>query len=431
CTASYREFRNRVRAGYGSSDPDFNPGGGWVSRLCFEPRVGLRALESMLPQEVEVLYGARPIGAQVDRDIVRSVTLEVEGEHIECHAKIVLDATETGELLPLTGAEYVLGSESRARTGEAHAGEEDRPDNLQALTWCFALAHDAGSNRAISRPQAFDRWRSFQPDFWPGPLLGEVDLDPISLKPRRLPFMSEEGLSWFGYRQVRRGPGDPVTIVNWPMNDYFIAPVVDVPRDLAATRLQDAKELGLCLLFWLQTEMGLNGLYLRPDITGTGDGFAMAPYHRESRRIMARFTVAEELVSAEANPGHQVARKLRDTVGIGAYRIDLHPSTGGDNYVDLASLPFQIPLGALIPIRVRNLLPACKNIGTTHITNGCYRLHPVEWNIGEAAGQLAAHCLETGLEASEVWESENLTGEFQNRLLAQGFELEWPELPAV
>ena len=33
-----------------------------------------------------------------------------------------------------------------------------------------------------------------------------------------------------------------------------------------------------------------------------------------------------------------------------------------------------------------NLLPAGKNIGTTHITNGCYRLHPVEWNIGEVAG---------------------------------------------
>jgi hypothetical protein len=43
-----------------------------------------------------------------------------------------------------------------------------------------------------------------------------------------------------------------------------------------------------------------------------------------------------------------------------------------------------------------NLLAANKNIGTTHITNGCYRLHPVEWNIGEAAGHLAAYCLSSG-----------------------------------
>ncbi len=36
-----------------------------------------------------------------------------------------------------------------------------------------------------------------------------------------------------------------------------------------------------------------------------------------------------------------------DTVGVGMYRIDLHPSTGGDNYIDVASSPFEIPLGAL------------------------------------------------------------------------------------
>ena len=88
------------------------------------------------------------------------------------------------------------------------------------------------------------------------------------------------------------------------------------------------------------------------------------------------------------------AETFPDSVGVGSYRIDLHPSTGGDNYIDISSLPFQIPLGALIPRRVENLLPACKNLGTTHITNGCFRLHPVEWGIGEAAGALAAFCLE-------------------------------------
>ena len=91
-------------------------------------------------------------------------------------------------------------------------------------------------------------------------------------------------------------------------------------------------------------------------------------------------------------PGEFTAEKFPDSVGTGSYRIDLHPSSGGDNYIDVSSLPFQIPLGALIPQRVENLLPACKNIGTTHITNGCYRLHPVEWTIGEAVGELVAFC---------------------------------------
>ena len=48
----------------------------------------------------------------------------------------------------------------------------------------------------------------------------------------------------------------------------------------------------------------------------------------------------------------------------------------------------------MIPQRVDNLLPACKNIGTTHITNGCYRLHPVEWSVGEAVGMLLAYAKE-------------------------------------
>ena len=72
------------------------------------------------------------------------------------------------------------------------------------------------------------------------------------------------------------------------------------------------------------------------------------------------------------------AEQFADSVGIGSYRIDLHPSTGQRNYVDVANWPFQIPLGALIPVRSENLLPANKNLGSTHITNGCYRLHPVE-----------------------------------------------------
>ena len=61
------------------------------------------------------------------------------------------------------------------------------------------------------------------------------------------------------------------------------------------------------------------------------------------------------------------AESYVDSIGVGAYRIDLHPSTGGDNYIDISSLPFQIPLGALIPVRMENLIPACKNLGTTHL----------------------------------------------------------------
>jgi len=113
-------------------------------------------------------------------------------------------------------------------------------------------------------------------------------------------------------------------------------------------------------------------------------------------------------------------------VGLGSYAIDLHPSTGGDNYIDFESLPFQIPLGALIPQRIRNLIPASKNIGSTHVTNGCYRLHPVEWGIGEAAGMLAAQMNRSGESAQAIRNQPKLFAAYRSQLVRQGVELKWP-----
>jgi hypothetical protein len=150
---------------------------------------------------------------------------------------------------------------------------------------------------------------------------------------------------------------------------------------------------------------------------------AKRPYIRESRRIRGRFTIKEQHVGADGP-----ATVFPDSVGVGAYRIDLHPSTGGDNYIDVSAWPFQIPLGALLPRRVQNLLAGGKNLACTHITNGCYRLHPVEWNVGEAAGLLAAFCLEHDRVPHQVGDA---PGDFQALLRAEGVELEWPRLEAL
>src|SRR6185503_7992448 len=96
------------------------------------------------------------------------------------------------------------------------------------------------------------------------------------------------------------------------------------------------------------------------------------------------------------------------------------------NYIDISSLPFQIPLGALIPQRVENLLAACKNIGTTHLTDGCYRLHPVEWTVGEAVGELVGYCLSRRASPRQVREDAKHLADFQAKLVGSGFELDWP-----
>jgi hypothetical protein len=194
-----------------------------------------------------------------------------------------------------------------------------------------------------------------------------------------------------------------------------------VPQQEAAKNLARARNLSLSLLYWLQTDQGYRGLRLRPDVMGTDDGLAKAPYIRESRRVRAEFTVLEQHVN-------KTSPEFADSVGVGSYRIDLHPSTGGDNYIDVSSMPFQIPLGALIPRRTENLLPACKNLGVTHITNGCYRLHPVEWNIGEAAGALAAQAIITKQTPRRIRNDQKLFAAFQKSIVAQGIEIAWPKL---
>jgi hypothetical protein len=236
-------------------------------------------------------------------------------------------------------------------------------------------------------------------------------------------------------------PSD-ICLVNWPQNDYWLGNLFDNGNE-RWEHLSHARELSFSLLYWMQTEAprpngkrGWKGLRLRGDVMGTEDrdGLAMAPYIRESRRIRALFTVTENHVGVDARakllgkkPGEFTAEKFADSIGTASYRIDLHPSTGGDNYIDIASLPFQIPLGALIPQRVENLLPACKNIGTTHITNGCYRLHPVEWSIGEAVGELVAYCTAKKRVPRQVRKDKKLLVDFQAHLAKAGFDLDWPD----
>jgi hypothetical protein len=225
-----------------------------------------------------------------------------------------------------------------------------------------------------------------------------------------------------------------ICLVNWPMIDYLEGDLLTCDDATRAERIADAKQLSLSMVHWLQTEAprpdggtGWPGLRLRGDLLGTTDGLAMAPYIREARRIRAVKTIVERDVSATFRPGETLAERYDDSVGVGYYRIDLHPSTGGDNYIDVPSLPFRIPLGALIPVRVRNVLPAAKNIGTTHITNGCYRLHPVEWNIGESAGALCAYCLQHDVSPRDVLARSDRVRAFQAQLEARGVELAWPE----
>ena len=466
---SYRALRAAVRTYYrryypltpaAAAQAHLNPGGGGVSRLCHEPRVSLAVLYELLAPylstgRLRLLLGHRVVRADVDGDRVRALQAQGEdGRRLVLNAAYFLDATELGDLLPLTGTEYVTGAEARSETRELHAPEKADLQSQQAFTYCLAMDYLPGVHLVIDKPQHYDRWRRFVPDLsppWSGPLLDLAYSNPRTLERKALGFHPEGGatgkaLNLWTYRRIIRKDnflagqytGD-ITVMNWPQNDYMGGPLVDVPPGTFRDRIAESRQLSLSLFYWLQTEVprpdggqGWPGLRLRGDIMGTADGLAKYPYIRESRRIRAAFTILEEHVGAENRvlvAGKEKGRRAAefpDSVGVGYYHIDLHPSSAGCNYLDFGSLPFQIPLGALLPKRMQNLLPANKNIGTTHITNGCYRLHPVEWGIGEAAGMLAAYALDKKTRPAAVRSDAGLMEDFRRLLHAQGVETRWP-----
>lgn len=438
-TRTYARYRDLVRTetvsryGLEPSDPWFNPGGGWVSRLCHEPLVGRAVVETMLQGSgIEIFHHTVVSGVETRGDLVVGATLTDvrSGKSRDVEPRFVLDATELGDLLPMSGAEYFLGAESRSQTGEPSTPDHPDPLDVQAFTWCACVGYDADGDHTIEEPDEYRRWREFAPEHWTGPVLSLTYRNPMSGEAKTLPVFAEEGLSWFGYRQIvgpahGGAPREPVTVLNWPQNDYMAGKVVDETPDTVAERLESSRRLTLSLVYWLQTEMGLPGIRLRPDVSGTNDGLAATPYHREGRRIRAVTQVVEQDVASHCHPGCSVAPPRSDSVGVGAYRIDLHPGANGSAGLDLSSLPFQIPVGMLVHRRLRNLLAAGKCCGTTHITNGCYRLHPVEWNVGEAAGAMALHCIVGGAEPHAVCER---PGDFQALLRQMGVQLDWPRL---
>lgn len=468
----YRKLRDELRHYYrrnyplnprARADPYLNPGAAFVSPVSVEPRVAVAVIDELLAGahssgRLRTWIGWHPIAADVDGDHVSGVILsDREGNQRNVEARWIVDATELGELLPLAAVEHVSGRESRDQTGEPNAADSADPTDMQSATWCFVVDHLQGEDHTIDRPSDYSRFRNQRSPRHPDELpflsfhgaLDEMrrpqlthdfrpnrDDDPASvdLDHRRIPSPAD---MWSFRRVAARRQFEPgflpsdIVVINWDLNDYTDGPLFGTPD--AHDHWRGAKELARSLVYWIQTEAprpdggsGWPGLRLRPDVSGTEDGFAMYPYIRESRRILARHTILEQEISSEFRKEHAVS--YADSVGVGHYFwIDRHATTGGRHAPNKVPLPFEIPLRSLIPRRIRNLLPACKNIGTTQITNGCYRLHPVEWSIGEAVGELLAYCTRTGSEPHAVADSRMHTESFQEQLTASGVQLRWPE----
>ena len=200
CTASYRHLREQVRSTYRRAYPltrearanvRLNPGNGFVSALCHEPRVSLAVLEEIFrPYEsggqLRILRQHVPTSARVEGDKIASVMLQGPHDQVEVSADYFIDATELGDLLPLSGTEYVTGAESQTETNEPHAPSLAQPHNMQAISWCFVIDYQPDRDNTIEKPKNYEYWRDLVPALqpgWGGPLLSWQATHPITLEP--------------------------------------------------------------------------------------------------------------------------------------------------------------------------------------------------------------------------------------------------------
>ena len=472
-TRSYQQFRTNIRNYYKRSyklapeyaqDPVLNPGSCWVTRLSFEPKVAVQTLTEMLKDAIDagrlsiytrqkpiyvklksgeiVCAGSKRRNDESESCEIQAVgTLEFEtGKIFEFRPKVCIDATELGDLLPMAGLHYSVGSDDRAVTAEAHAPEHGDPDNVQDFTYPFVVEYCPNEKHTIDKPPLYEEFSA----------RGKFTLQNYKMfdaVPRGVPEDHPESpdvehtwyLPFWEYRRLIAkkvfaddAVAHDIAMINWESNDLRGENIIDKVPDLTADRLAQGKLVSLGFLYWLQTEAprddggkGYPELKLRPDVMGSSDGLSKFPYIRESRRIEPKRRIVERDIVASSGGTNARAANFADSVGIGFYPVDIHghqevPGAGQ------ATKPFQISLDALIPTQTSNILPACKNIGTTHITNGAYRLHPIEWAIGEAQGALAVLLCTKHLHLKTLAETPSILA-LQQLLAEQGAPVYWYE----
>lgn len=449
-SASYLRMRGALRQHY-LADPAFtdnsvmtegcNPGDGWVSRLCVEPKVAADYIEDMLRPLVasgalRIMRGVTLAGARRSGRTIASATLAGQlGERSELRARWFIDGSDTGALIAAAGLPYRLGKESRDEFGEADAPPSASRDDQQPVTMVMALRRAAAPQPAAEAPPAYARWRDYVLPHYDYRLFSECIPGSGRGQAVRLPLFGQgTELDLWRYRRVVcahnwQPPRAEVSLINWAQNDYGLHPLLDgalAEREVVAA----ARELSLCLLHWLRTEApradggsGYPELMLAPDVLGTADGLAQQVYVRESRRIVGLDCLSQADIAAGDVPLDPVDRD--DSVGVAWYNMDIHPTVVSGHGVNARVRPFCLPLGSFIPRDCDNLLPASKNIGVTHLVNACTRVHPVEWLAGEVAGLLAVFATQQQCALADIHADLALRTGFQQALRDAGIPLVW------
>lgn len=380
------EFRQNLADYYGGLDSLKT---GWVSNVLFEPSVGNKILHQMVSAERQLRVWKEAELQTLKRDDegwIAQVLLP-DGKVKPVCAKVVIDATELGDVAKLCGVRYDIGMESKHDTGEDIAPEAGN-GIVQDLTY-VAILKDYGHDVTIPRPEGYN------PNEFACACANELCITPK--EPDRV--WSKDMMITYGKLPNQK------YMINWPIegNDYYIN-LVEMSKSEREEALKAAKYYTLCFVYFLQHELGYRTLGLADDEYPTADKLPFIPYHRESRRIhgLVRFTL-----NHITHPFDQPEKLYRTCIAVGDYPVDHHHTryTGKEKLPNLYFHPipsFGLPLGTMIPQEVDGLIVAEKSISVSNIANGTTRLQPVVMQIGQAAGALAALSVGQGKKIADV-----------------------------
>jgi len=378
----WRSFREALYAHYGGAAALET---GWVSNTQFEPHVADSIFKAMAHREqhLSIRYGcAFQNVLKTGRRVTGAVLKDKEGNTFEVRAKIVIDATELGDVFANAGASYDLGVDARAASGERFAPEKSSPA-VQDLTWAAILKdYGPGADKTLPADPTYN------------PAVFQcccADRCPDAQKVHPCTTM-------LSYARLPNGK----IMMNWPRkgNDTYLNVVEanDAHREAAYKK---ARTHTLHFIRYIQQELGYKNLGLADDEYPTPDRLPFIPYHREGRRVkgIVRLNVHHIL-----SPFDAPNALYRTGIAVGDYPLDHHhaeaPEPIEEEYPPIPS--FNVPLGTLVPETTDGLVVAEKGISVTHLVNGATRLQPCVLLIGQAAGTLAAVAAQTNSQPRQI-----------------------------
>ena len=316
---------------------------------------------------------------------------------------MVLDTTEWGEVLALSGAAYTQGVEVDPSEDPKSANETCG----QAIVYPMVIEM---KDTDAPAPSDFAATGGFNPERYKD----HYHLDDVHPVTKAVIKKYTFDTVWT-YRRVQKGPGAVAQIAgsgdissqNWTSgNDfpykYLFLSKKDTEAQLGnwqggidVNALDEAEQHAIGWYNYLR-EADPRGKRIVPSkANGTANGLSKVPYIRDTRRSIG---IGGFTLKYGGNEGILKGHNFgAETLAIGGYAADVHPTVNKGcsmpPYVvnfDSHPLPFYIPFRALTNSKIPNLLVAGKTMAQSFMTNAASRLHPIEYSTGSAAGVAAA-----------------------------------------